>query len=150
MRAASALVVAAGLGVALGVILTSSGLRATTVPGLLGFAVFIAACVYLGWLVAQLASAPVGLVAATVVVIGMIAVLFGVKLTRLPSAPLVGDAFEIFLVGYAGAGAIGALLGQVPPLRMPAAAAARTGLLLTAVALVVSATTLVLDEVIGA
>ena len=150
MRTASALVLAAGLGVALGVILTSTGLRAAAVPGLLGFAVLIAACVYIGWVVAQLTSAPVGLVAAPVVVIGMIGVLLGVKLIRLPFAPLVGDAFEIFVLIYAGAGAFGAVLGQAPLLRSPAAAAARMGLLVTGAALVLSATTLALDAVIGA
>lgn len=149
MRAATALVVAMGLGVALSVILTSGGLRAPGVPGLLGVAVLIAACVYLGWLVAQLASAPVSLAAAPIVVVGMIGVLLGVKLIRLPFAPLVGDDFEIFVMVYAGAGAIGALLGRVPPLRMPAAAAARTGLLFTAAALVLGATTLVMDAVVG-
>jgi hypothetical protein len=150
MRAASALVVAVGLGVALSVILTISGLRASVVPGVLSFAALIAACVYLGWLVAQLSSAPVGLAAAPVAVVGMIAVLLGVKLIRMPLAPLVGDGFEIFVLIYAGAGAFGALLGQAPLLRSRAAAAAPVGLLLTGAALVLSATTIALDAVIGA
>jgi len=68
----------------------------------------------------------------------------------MPLAPLVGDAFEIFVLIYAGAGAFGALLGQVLPLRSRATAAARTGLLLTGAALVLSATMLALDAVIGA
>lgn len=150
MRAASAVVVAVGLGVALGVILTSSGLRASVVPGVVGFAALIAACVYIGWLVAQFTSAAVGFAAAPVVVVGMIGVLLGVKLIRLPFAPLVGDGFEIFVLIYAGAGAFGAVLGQVPLLQTPAGAAARMGLLLTGAALVISATTLALDAVIGA
>ena len=150
MRAASVLVVAVGLGVALSVILTSMGLRASQVPALLGLAVLIAACIYIGWLVAQLTSAPVSLVSAPIVVMGMIGVLLGVKLLLLPLAPLVGDGFEIFVIMYAGTGAFGALLGQVPWLRIRAAVAARTGLWLTGVALVLSATTLVFDAVIGA
>lgn len=128
MRAAGALVVAAGLGVALSVILTIAGLRGSGVPGLLGAAVLIAACVYIGWLVAQLTSAPVSLVAA----------------------PIVGDAFEIFVIIFAATGAFGALLGQVPWLRIRAAIAARTGLWLTGAALVLSATTLVSAAAIGA
>jgi hypothetical protein len=143
MRAASVLVVAVGLGVALSVILTSIGLRASGVPGVLGFAVLIAACVHIGWLVAQLASTPVSLLGAPIVVVGMIGVLLGVKLLLLPLAPLVGDGFEIFVMIYAAVGAFGALLGQVPWLRIRAAVAARTGLWLTAAALVLSATTLV-------
>lgn len=150
MRAASVLVVAVGLGVALSVILTSIGLRASGVPALLGVALLIAACVYIGWLSAQLTSASVSLVAAPIVVIGMIGVLLGVKLLLLPLAPLVGDAFEIFVIIYAASGAFGALLGQVPLLRIRAAVAARTGLWLTGAALVVSATTLVFDAVMGA
>lgn len=155
MRAASLLVVAVGLGVALSVILTSMG-RASQVPALLGvsvllgFFVLIAACVYIGWLVAQLASAPVSLVAAPIIVMGMIGVLLGAKLLLLPLAPLVGDAFEIFVLIYAGVGAFGALLGQVPWLRIRPAVAARTGLWLTGVALVLSATTLVFGAAIGA
>ena len=144
------LVVAVGLGVALSVILASMGLRASQVPAHLGLAVLIAACIYIGWLVAQLTSAPVSLVAAPVIVVGMIGVLLGVKLLLLPLAPLVGDAFEIFVIIYAGIGAFGALLGQVPWLRIRPAIAARTGLWLTGVALVLSATTLVLDTVMGA
>ena len=149
MRAASVLVVAVGLGVALSVILTSMG-RASQVPALLGFAVLIAACVYIGWLVAQLTSAPASLVAAPIIVVGMIGVLLGVKLLLLPLAPLVGDAFELFVIIYAGIGAFGALLGQVPWLRIRAAVAARTGLWLAGAALVLSATTLLFGAVIGA
>jgi hypothetical protein len=152
MRAASALVVAVGLGVALSVILTSMGLRASQAPALLGVAVLIAACVYIGWLVAQLTSTPMSLVAAPIVVTGMIGVLLGVKLLLLPLAPLVGDGIplEIFLTIYAATGASGALLGQVPWLRIRAPVAARTGLWLTGAALVLSATTLVFDAATGA
>jgi hypothetical protein len=150
MRAASAVVVAAGLGVALSVILTIAGLRASGIPGLLGVAVLVAASVYIGWLVAQLTSAPVSLAAAPIIVMGMVGVLLGVKLLLLPLAPLVGDAFEIFVTIYAATGAFGALLGQVPWLRIRAGVAARTGLWLAGAALVLSAATLVFDAVIGA
>lgn len=149
MRAASALVVAVGLGGALGVVVTSAGVRTSGVPGLYGFAVLVAACVYVGWFVAQFVSAPVSVVASPSAVLVMIAVLLGVKVLRLPSAPLVGDGFEIFVVMYAGAGAVGALLGRARSLRLPELAAARTGLWLTAAALVISATTFALDAVIG-
>jgi hypothetical protein len=150
MRAAGVIVVAAGLGVALSLILTSAGLRVSgAVGGLYGIAVLITACVYVGWLVSQLSAAPASLVAAPLLALFMIAALFGAKFLRLPSAPLVGDGFQIFVAIYAAAGALGAFLGLVPSLRAPVRAAERMGFWLTTVALAVGAVTLVLDTTIG-
>jgi hypothetical protein len=151
MRGATLLVVAVGLGVALSVILTSAGLRAPGVPVLLGVAVLITSCVFIGWLIAQFTSTPLGLAVAPIVVMGMIGVALAVKLLLLPLAPLVGDGpAVVFVIVYAGAGATGALLGRAHPLRVRAAAAARTGLWVTAAALILCATTFALDAVIAA
>jgi hypothetical protein len=125
------------LGVALGLVLTGpwaiGGGQYWTV-------VLIAACVYVGWLLAQLSSASVSLVSAPVLAVFMVAVILGVKLVRWPSAPIVGDGFAIVVALYGAAGAVGALLGLVPWLRsrMPAGAA-RTALGLSAAMLILSA-----------
>lgn len=150
MRAAGAIVVAAGLGVALCLILTSAGLRVSgAVGGPYSIALLVTACVYVGWLVSQLSTAPASLVGAPLLVLCMIAALMGVKILRWPSAPLVGDAFEIFVAIYAAVGLFGAFVGLVPSLRAPVRVAERTGIWLTAVALAVGAVTLVLDSAIG-
>lgn len=150
MRAAGAIVVAAGLGVALCLILTSAGLRVSgAVGGPYSIALLITACVYVGWLASQLSSAPGSLLGGPLLVLCMLAALLGIKILRWPSAPLVGDAFEIFVAIYAAVGLFGAFLGLAPWLRVPASAAERTGLGLTAVALVVGIGTFVLDSAIG-
>lgn len=115
MRAASALVVAVGLGLAL------------------------AASVYIGWLVAQFASAAVSIIFGPILIVIMLTVLFAVKFVRLPSAPLVGDGFEILGVIYVLPGAFGALLGRVPRLRVPETAAVRNGRWVTGAALAIGA-----------
>jgi hypothetical protein len=79
--------------------------------------VLIASCVCVGWSLAQLSRTPLSLVAAPVLAVLMVAVILGVKLIRWPSAPLVGDGFEIVVAIYAGAGALGALLGLMRPVR---------------------------------
>jgi hypothetical protein len=150
MRAASAIAMAAGNGVALGLIFTSTGLRVSgTVGGLYAIAVLVMACVYVGWLASQLSAAPASLVSGPLLVLCMLAALLALKALRLPSAPLVGDAIEVFVAPYAAAGAFGAFLGLAPWLRVPASAAERTGLSLTIVALAVGAVTYVLDMASG-
>jgi hypothetical protein len=66
-------------------------------------------------------------VIAPVLVVIMLTLLFAVKFVRLPSAPLVGDGFEILGAIYLVPGALGALLGRVPRLRMSEGAARRNG-----------------------
>lgn len=141
MRAASALVVAVGLGVALGALFTGPWLGASGLGGLFGILVLVAAGLFVGWLMAQLYSGPLSLVAAPTLILILVGVLFGVKLVRLPSAPLVGDGFEILVAIYAAVGTLGAVIGWMPWLRAPAPGAARTGLWLTATALAMSAAT---------
>jgi hypothetical protein len=77
-------------------------------------------------------------------------VLLGVKLVRVPWAPLVGDAFEVVVAIYAAAGLLGAAVGRAPSLRArTAAAAARTGLVLAAAAVAVMVATYALASVVG-
>jgi len=137
MRAAGVITVVLGLGVALGLVLTCP---AGIFGGLYWFFVIAAAGACVGWLLAQLYSAPFSLVAAPVLVVFMIAVMLGVKVVRMPLAPLVGDGFEIGLAISAAAGALGALLGLAPWLRASTpAVAARIGLWPAAAAVAVSA-----------
>ena len=115
MRAASGLAVAVGLGLALGLVLTSS---AGIGGGQYWIIVVIWACLFVGWLAAQLT--PVGsLVTGPALVLVMTAVLFAVKLVRLPDAPLTGDGVELLVAIYAAFGALGALIGRRGSARRP-------------------------------
>ena len=137
MRAASALVVAVGLGLALGLVLGGAGSGASRLGDQLAILAIIAASVYIGWLVAQLASAAVSIVFGPILVVIMLTVLFAVKFVRLPSAPLVGDGFEILGVIYVLPGALAALLGRLPWLRVTETAAVRNGRWVTGAALAI-------------
>jgi hypothetical protein len=138
-------------GLVLGLLLTGPGPGASGIIGGQYWAiVLIAASVYLGWQVAQFSNSLVSLVAAPVLVVLMIAVLFAVKFVRVPWAPLVGDAFEIVVAIYAAAGLLGAAIGRAPSLRArTAAAAARTGLVLAATAVAFIVVTYGLASVLG-
>jgi hypothetical protein len=137
MRAASALAVAVGLGLALGLLLTA-GYGSSGFGELLAILVIVAACVYIGWFVSQPASAALSVFVAPILVVIMLTLLLAVKFVRLPSAPLVGDGFEIVGVIYALPGALGALLGRVPRLRMSGRAAMRNGRWVTGAALAIA------------
>lgn len=91
MRAATfAFGLAVVFGLVLGLLLTGTGPGASGIVGGQYWAiVLIAASVYLGWQVAQLSNAVIGLVAAPVLVVLMIAVLLVVKFVRVPWAPAV-------------------------------------------------------------
>ena len=139
------------LGLALGLLLTGTGPGASgIVGGQYWILVIVAASVYLGWFVAQLSSATVGVLAAPILVLIMLAVLFGVKFVRVPWAPLVGDGFGILLAIYAASGTSGALLGRISRLRARTpSAAAQTGLWLATAVVMGSAATYALAAVIG-
>jgi hypothetical protein len=139
------------LGLALGGLLTGTGPGASGVVGSeYWILVITAASVYLGWQVAQLTSAPISLIAATVLVVVMIGVILGVKYARVPWAPLMGDGFAILVAVYAAAGVLGALAGRTPWLRVrTVAGAARTGLWLAPVIVAVSLATYALSSVMG-
>ena len=139
MRAATALGVAVGLGLALGLLLTGAGYASSGFGDKLAILLIVATCVYIGWLVAQLASAAVSILVAPLLVVIMLTLLFAVKFVRLPSAPLVGDGFEILGAIYLLPGALGALLGRVRWLRMSERAAMRNGRWVTGAALAIGA-----------
>jgi hypothetical protein len=130
-------------GLALGLLLTGTGPGASgIVGGQYWILVIVAASVYMGWQVAQLSAAPLSLVAAPVLGALMVALLLGVKFVRMPSAPLVGDGFEVLVLIYAAAALLGALLGHVSWLRAHTPAeAARTGLWLAAATVTVTGAT---------
>ena len=136
MRAATALGVAVGLGLALGLLLTA-GNGSSRFGELLAILLIVAASIYIGWLVSQLASAALSVLVAPVLVVIMLTLLFAVKFVRLPSAPLVGDGFEILGAIYVLPGALGALLGRVSRLRMSEGAAIRNGRWVTGAALAI-------------
>jgi hypothetical protein len=123
MRAAGVFTMVLGLGVALGLVLTSPW---ATGGGQYWAVVLVAACLYVGWLLAQLSPAPVSLIAAPVLAVLMIAVILGVKAVRWPSAPLVGDGFEIVVALYGAAGLVGALIGSVARRKRWRSSVART------------------------
>lgn len=139
MRAATAPAVAVGLGLALGLLPKGAGSGSSGFGDQLAILVIIAAGVYIGWLAAQLAPATLSVVVATILVVIMLTVLFAVKFVRLPSAPLVGDGFEILGAIYVASGALGALLGRVPWLRVPETDAVRNGRWVTGAALAIAA-----------
>jgi hypothetical protein len=152
MRAAIlALALSVVVGLALGALLTGTGPGASgIVGGEYWIAVIVASSVYLGWHVAQLMPAPTSLIAGPALVVVMIGVLLGIKYTRLPDAPLVGDGFPIVVLIYAAGGALGALAGQTPRLRARSAAgAARTGMWLAAITVAVSVAMYTLASVSG-
>jgi hypothetical protein len=139
VRLATAPAVAVGLGLALGLLLTSAGSGSSGFGDQLAILVIIAAGVYIGWLVAQLASAALSVVVAPILVVIMLTVLFGVKFVRLPSAPLTGDGLELLGVMYVLPGALAALLGRLPWLRVPETTAVRNGRWVTGAALAIGA-----------
>lgn len=136
MRAATALGVAVGLGLALGLLL-GAGYGPSGFGEPLAILVIVAASVYIGWLVSQLASAGLSILAAPILVVIMLTFLFALKFLRLPSAPLVGDGFEMLCAIYVLPGALGALIGQVRWLRMSEGAAMRNGRWVTGAALAI-------------
>jgi len=138
MRAASVLVVAVGLGLALGLLLTGASSGSSRLGDQLAILVIIAASMYIGWLVAQLASVPVSIVLGPLLVVIMLTVLFAVKFVRLPSAPLVGNGVETLGVIYVLPGALAALLGRVPWLRVTETAAVLNGRWVTGAALAIA------------
>ena len=108
MRAARPVAVATGLGLALGVLFTSGfDLREY------GVVVLLVACFFLGSRMATLPSVALGLIAAPILVLLMLGLLFAVKIIRMPQAPLTGDGFETFLLVYAVVGMLGALIGRI-------------------------------------
>lgn len=141
MRAvAFAFVAAAVLGLALGALLTGTGPGASGIGGgEFWTLVLIFASAFLGWQAAQVSPVPASLGLAPAMVVVMVAALLAVKFNRLPSAPLVGDGFQILVGIYAAVGLLGALIGRIPSLRArTATGAVRAGLWLSAAALVVS------------
>jgi hypothetical protein len=139
LRAATALGVAVGLGLALGLLPTGGGYGSSVFGGQLAILVIVVACVYIGWLVSQLAPAALSFFVAPILAVIMLTLLFAVKFVRLPSAPLVGDGFEILGAIYVVPAALGALLGRVPWLRMSERDAMRNGRWVTRAALAIGA-----------
>ena len=139
MRAvAFGFVAAAVLGLTLGALLTGPG-ASGIVGGEFWVFVLIFASAFLGWQAAQVSSVPASLALAPAMVVVMVAALLAVKFTRLPTAPLVGEGFQILVVIYAAVGLLGAVIGRIPSLRArTATGAVRAGLWLSAAALVVS------------
>jgi hypothetical protein len=71
----------------------------------------------IGWTCAQLAGPLLGLILAPLAGVAAVGVAIASKMLRYPSAPLVGDGFEILIWAYTVIALVGAVVGLHPALR---------------------------------